>query len=236
MVTLDEVLQYQYLLGLLLPTTIYIYFFLRKENRKIMLVSGFLYTLVLLFGFAMSKLKSLPEYVSISPGYWHPQTLFGLGEITGGLAIEDILFMFLSGGLVLVLCGSKKINLDKSFGKIFIESVLFGTFFSILFLYFTHKNLMYVLCAFYTAGAIYLIFKNRFNIEYVKIMTKNSFIFGTFYFSLFIVFIIVFPDFVNHNYNLASYGNKSFLGVPILEILHGFTFGAFWSMLFRNKV
>lgn len=196
-----------------------------------MLYSGYLYTGVMLFGFLLTKLRHIPEYVTISPGYWHPETLFNLGRLSGGLALEDILFMFVSAGLV--------VGFSKRFGKLREDAYMsfaVASICSIVFLYFTHINLMYSLIFFYVAGAIYFIAKEKFSFLFFKEMLQNSFAFGFVYFLLFYIFITLFPTFVVDNYNLASYLNSSFLGVPIAEIMHGLAFGAYWSMLFENKV
>src|SRR5579871_5412607 len=91
---------YEYLFGVFILTCIWIVLYLiRKDLRKAMIWSGLFYIFWTLVGFILYRLFAFSPERSITPGYWAPPTLFNLGQKTGGLAIEDILFMFFVGGI-----------------------------------------------------------------------------------------------------------------------------------------
>jgi len=96
---------YEYLIGcIILSIPLFGIFFLRKDLWKPMIWSGVYYTVFLTIVFIvlsyLSWLFSVDPKRLVTPGYWEPKTLFNIGKITHGLAIEDILFQLIAGGIV----------------------------------------------------------------------------------------------------------------------------------------
>ena len=90
-----------YLIGDLVLVAIFaLLFFLRRDLRKIMIYSGSLYLILGIPCFFLLKLFSSDIARTTTPGYWSPPTLFNLGQRTGGLAIEDVMFMFFASALI----------------------------------------------------------------------------------------------------------------------------------------
>ena len=88
----------EYSIGVLILMALWLCFFmLRKDLRNEMILSGWYYFFVVSFIFILIKLINPQQ--TIVPGYWNPDTLFNLGRITGGYAIEDAFYVFLTGGI-----------------------------------------------------------------------------------------------------------------------------------------
>lgn len=222
-------LEYQYLIGmLLLPLPLFLFLYRNKNNRKIMIHSGIFFTLLLSACFIVGKTRSIPEHLSFNPGYWHPKTLFDLNTLTGGISIEDILFMFLAGGIAAV-CVEYILNSKIRTGVIrkhhylaFVFAILGGY----LFYKITHLNLMWTLIAFNLSGALYIIAVRR---DLIKHSLLGGVIFGGIYFALFLFFTLLFKDFIATNYTTNALLGIFVSNVPLEEILFGISLGMFWS-------
>src|SRR5262249_44579211 len=71
----------------------------RRDLRRLMVVSGSLY---LVYGFVLFlfiKLLASEPTKSITPGYWSPPSLLELNQKTGGYGVEDAIFSFFAGGI-----------------------------------------------------------------------------------------------------------------------------------------
>jgi hypothetical protein len=222
-------LEYQYLWGMLiLPLPLFLFFYRKKENRKIMLHSGLFFALLLSLCFAAGKTRHVPEALSFAPGYWHPKTLFDLNILTGGISIEDVLFMFFAGGIAAVsvefLFGRKiKTGIVKEHHY---WAFLFAIVGGYIFYKLTYLNLMWTLIAFNAAGALYIVIARK---DLLKHSLVGGIVGGAIYFLLFFLFNLIFPNFIVHNYNLETLVGIYIAGVPLEEILFGISFGLFWS-------
>src|SRR3989344_8742369 len=92
-----------YLYGNLIVALFWLFTFISREDlRKPMVWTGIIYSGFNVLGFTLWMFLSKHIYLGspITPGYWNPDTILNLSRITGGLAIEDVTFMFFVGGIV----------------------------------------------------------------------------------------------------------------------------------------
>lgn len=222
-------LQYQYLVGLLiLALPLFLFLFKKKNNRRAMIHSGIFFTILMTFCFVVANITTKPEALSITPGYWSPTTLFNLGAITGGLAIEDILFMFLFGGIAAVCVEfilQRKIKLGV-LKRHHYFAFLIAAVGGYIFYKTTHMSLMWSLIAFNFSGALYIMAARK---DLIAHSILGGLIFGVLYFILFFLFNVLFKDFILLNYNLPHLVGVFIFGVPIEEIIYGISLGMFWS-------
>jgi hypothetical protein len=209
-------------------------FYFRVDLRKPMLWTGLVYTILnvilLIFWTILKKFFYLGE--PIVPNYWNPNHLFDLGIITGILGIEDLIFMFSIGivvtGVYEYLYG-KKIVLKRSYKPSFVALISFFLSF-FFFAYFIKYNLIYPYILSTLFGAILLCLERRDLIRHALI-GGISFVIG--YSIFFLLFLIVFPDFISLAYNIKNLSGFIILGIPIEEFLYAFSFGTLWAPLYE---
>ena len=178
----------------------------------------------------------------ITPGYWEPQTLLGIGTLTAGLAIEDILFMFFIGGIAAVLYEyffHWRITIQRNDRRHHYHALVFGLFIALMFLLFFPLNIMYALIAFNFAGAA-VIWIER------EDLIPHSFLGGALllalYGLLFYAFNLFFPDFLIRAYHLENVSGILLAGIPLEEFLYAFGLGLLWAPIYeyehgaRNKM
>lgn len=236
---MDSIIQqYAYLIGTLVLAVIFISIYLwRKDLRKVMLYSGLAYVVLLTIGyvllFYLSVTHNSPR--SITPGYWAPPTLFDLGRKTSGYAVEDLLFIFFNGGIAAALyeiifsikVSKRRDNkLRKSYAIWFV--LLAG----LLVFKFTSLNAIYVLIAMQFAGAMGVFLQRR---DLLLHSLAGGLLFLIFYSSMFLVFNLLFPNFIDNYYQLQRTSGAWFLGVPIEEYLYALSFGMLWAPLYEYE-
>ncbi len=228
---------YEYLVGILIMAVIWALAFIpRKDLRRPMIWSGIAYIVAItVWFFALRSLFWL-GYIdsSITPGYWHPDTLFGLGKITGGYAIEDVLFMFFAGGIATFIYEyffKIRINIKKTY-KHHIRSPLIGLAGSVIFALIFKVNLMYSLIVFGFIGAIPIWIERK---DLIRHSLMGGLVFTILYFLAFRMYITIFPDFIARFYNLKNMWGIMFLGVPIEELLYALSFGLLWSPIYEYE-
>ena len=195
---------YEYLIGVLILAVIWVIgFFTRKDLRKPMIWSGVTYIIIITIGFLV--LKILSTFVDIGgqivPDYWNPHTLFNLGRITGGYAIEDVLFMFIVAGIATFayeFLFRKRIEFKKD-DKHHIRALIIGSIAASIFAIVFKANLIYPLMIFGLAGAITLWIERK---DLIKHSLLGSLTFVIIYFLSFLLFNTIFPNFINDVYNL----------------------------------
>jgi len=210
-------------------------FFLRKDLRKPMIWSGLYYMLVvtilviiwkILFSFSMAQ-------SGIIPNYWDPDTLFDL-ERTIGYSIEDALFMFFAGGIATFIYEfifRKKIEVKKSY-KHHLKAPIIGLVIATLVAAFIPINLIYSLIAFGLVGALTIWLERK---DLVKHSLFGGFAFLITYFAAFLLFNLLFPDFVNTIYHLENTTNIFIINVPLEELLYAISFGMLWSPIYEYE-
>jgi len=228
---------YEYLLGTLIMGIVWVLAFLpRKDLRKPMIWSGVAYIIAISVWFFALRFLFLLGYIdsSITPGYWHPNTLFNLGLITGGFAIEDILFMFFAGGIATFVYEyffKIKIKLKKTY-KHHIKSPLIGLAGSLLFAIVFDVNLIYSLIVFGFVGAIPIWIERK---DLIKHSLMGGLVILIVYFFVFQIYLLIYPDFISQFYNLENVWGIMFFGVPLEELLFALSFGFLWCPIYEYE-
>ena len=226
---------YEYLLGLSIPFIVWlVFFFLRKDLRRAMLWTGIFYIIFHVLLFLVWFI--LPPFVFVGEPtystYWHPQTLFNLGELTGNISIEDLLFMFIIGGIgaaTYELFLRKKISLRKSYRPHFLAlSVCFVLYF--LLARVLPMNVLYAYIFATFCGALVLWIQRK---DLLMHSLSGGGIFVLFYFLAFLTFNFLFPDFIAKFYYLSHLSGILILGVPLEELLYALSFGLLWAPLYE---
>jgi hypothetical protein len=166
------------------------------------------------------------------PTYWHPDSLFNLIE-KYGVGIESFMFLFFMSGIVSVIYQSIwRKKMEKISGQkqphlwlVFFAIVAFVGM-SVLFPTKAIYNLMLV----GALGATFIAYLRR---DLAKQILISAFVFGFFYFGVFILINLIFPGFVEYSYNLKNTWGILILGVPLEEIGVAFFSGAFWCTLYE---
>lgn len=230
--------RYAYLVGTLVLAIAFVSIFLiRRDLRKTMVYSGLFYVVVLACAFfiLLLFLSSTGSPRSITPGYWTPPTLFNLGQKTGGLAIEDLLFMFFNGGVAAALYElvfSQKVSSksDKRLKKGYAMAA--GLLAAYIVFAFTPLNAIYILISFQLFGALALIWQRR---DLLVHSLAGGLLFVVFYGVLFLIFNLLFPTFIGNYYHLQNTSHVWFLGIPLEEYLYGLSFGMLWAPLYEYE-
>ena len=204
-----------------------IIFFLNKKSRKEM----FLVSL-----FTMPFGLTEPLFV---PEYWNPPSLFNLASTTG-FDIESLIFSFAIGRIGAVLYESffkikhRKMTQRERHSKRHRFHMLALTSPVIVFLFlffFTNINPIYsASIAMFTGGIAAILC--RPNLKQKIII--SGIIFLLLYFLFFLFFNLIYPYAVTEFWNLSAISGILILGVPIEELMFGFTFGMIWSSLYEH--
>ena len=205
-------LDYTYLVADILLLFIWLIFFLhRKDLRKEMLIVSLL-----------SAPVGLTQYFFVQD-YWHPVYIWG-SSIVG---LEDILYMFATGGIVGVLY-------EEFFGRHFAKRHLKGHPIVTLLMTVLGVALMFVgmqvfhLNSIYVASALFLIFGS------VTIIFRHDLLYHAFWSGILlglvttvfeILMIFLFPTMIRSWWILENLSGVALLGVPIEEIIFASTFG-----------
>src|SRR3989344_2191199 len=207
----------EYIIGLTILCVIWAGFFVyRADMRKAMIWSGCTYVADLSIGFVVLKII-MPDLASertIVPGYWDPNTLFDLGRRTGGYAIEDAIYMFLTGGIAAAI-----------YEELFRKHI-------------GHRRAKHKPHIAMAAGAAGGLFAASFAIWIQrKDLIKHS-IFGgvsylIVYVASFLLFLQLFPNYITLHYSIENLSGFLLLGVPLEELLFAFSFGLMWSPIYE---
>ncbi len=228
---------YEYLIGDLILGVVWLFAFLyRKDLRKSMVWSGFAYLIIISILYIVLKIVSLFVYLGepIFPGYWYPNTLFGIGEITGGYAIEDALFMFFAGGFVSFIYEflfKEKIKFKKN-NKNHFRALVISAILSFVYAGIFNPNPIYPLIAFGVLGGFFICVERR---DLIKHSIYGGVSFLTFYFIFFLIFNFIFPYFMNDFYNLGNLSGVLILGIPLEELLYALSFGLVWAPMYEYE-
>lgn len=226
---------YEYLIGVVILFIVWlILFFIRKDLRKPMIWSGLAYLLIVtgyhIIWLIVSNFVYLGE--AVIPAYWNPDTLFNLGRITKGIAIEDLLFMFFVGGIatsIYEIFTKSKISLKKT-RRPHIIAPLIGVIVSFLFMLMFKPNPIYPFILFGFSAAIFLLVQRK---DLIKHAIYGGLIFLFIYFISYSLFNIIFPDFISNAYALENLSGIIILKIPLEEYLYALSLGMLWSPLYE---
>ena len=202
-------------------------FLFRKRLRKEMLLAS-LFTM--LFGFTE------PLFV---PKYWSPPSLFNLATNTG-FDIESFIFAFAVGGIGSVIyewiikVRHKKMNqheMNSKRHRYHLLAIISPFILFILLELLTRLNPIYsaVIAMFF--GGMAAVFCRP---DLKKKTFIGGFLFLGMYFLFFLFFNFVYPYAVQQFWNLNALLGILIFGVPLEELIFGFTFGMMWSSIYEH--
>ena len=203
---------------------LFIFWFLifasRKDLRREMLWASFL---GLPFG--------VIDYFLV-PGYWNPESLFGLMK-KFGVGIESFLLFFLMAGIVSVIYEFLARRTPKKMAgsrKLHLLPLLFSVIcFLALTILFPAKAIYNFMVAGVT-GALATVWLRR---DLLKQAGMSAVIFSLFYFIVLFLVIQIFKGLVANFYNLENMWGVLVLGVPLEELVVAFFVGGFWSIFYE---
>ena len=228
---------YEYLAGTGIGALVWTGLFLvRKDLRRPMVWSGSFYVVLLSIGFAAYRVTVNDPARSITPGYWAPPTLFNLGRLTGGYAIEDVLFMFFAAGIAAALYEllfRRAIATRPPAQKLKKRHALWVGLVGAMVVFSVFRvNAIYLLIAFNFFGALALMWQRR---DLVSQSLIGGLLFLAAYSCMFLAFNRLFPEFIPRYYHLELTSHIMIWGVPLEEYLYGFTFGLLWTPLYEYE-
>lgn len=172
------------------------------------------------------------------PEYWLPPSLFELAARTG-FDIESIIFSFAIGGVGAVLyniiAGRKLAPVSPHerhdprhrfhYAALALPFVLFPT------LYFLPWNPIYAGIAAMVAGAVA-------NVLCRPDLKVNTLIGGLLFLGFYTVFLLGLkwsaPGYIEQVWNLPALSGVLIYGLPLEELLFGFSFGLFWTGVYEH--
>ena len=172
------------------------------------------------------------------PRYWNPPSLFNLASKTH-FDIESLLFSWGTGGIASVLyeaalnvkhmkMATKELGKERRWLHMFSLSVM-PVAFGFLF-FFTGLNPIYCVSAGLFLGAVGAV-ACRSDLGWNTLL--GGLLFMGLYFFLFFFVILLFPSFISV-WNLSALSGIMVLGVPLEELMFGFTFGMIWSGVYEH--
>jgi len=207
----------------------------RKDLRRVMLYAGFVYLFYMTAVFLLSRILSSDPAKSITPGYWGPPSLWDLNKKTGGLGIEDTLYMFFVGAIAAGLYDTVfKIKLSKKPNKKLKKghALLFALVTGSLVFVFTPVNAVYLFIFIQLFGAAAIVWQRRDLLTHVLL---GGLFFMVLYAVLFLIFKLLFPHFLSNYYHLDRTSHLWLLGIPLEEYLYSFTLGMMWAPLYEYE-
>lgn len=204
------------ILALMMSFIWLILFFLRKGKREKMLIMSFA---VIPFAFF--------DYFS-QPGYWHPPTFFSIP-----VGIEGILYGFSFGGIASVLYSVKtskpgsQVKHSVGIRNIAVLSPVLVISIGLHFVF--DINMMISLPLGLLIGCLLMM---TIRPDLTKTLLYSGLFFGLIYLFILSVWLMIFPQ-AQEWWNLKIYGDITVFNVPLGEVLFGFLFGAFWSVLYE---
>lgn len=229
---------YEYLLGIVLMGLLwFLVFWIRKDLRKIIVWGSLSYLYLISFIFIFVTLISLfidLGPIALNPIYWHPSTLFDLGRITRGYAIEDAIFVFFAGGITTFLYELffrhkiKYVKKHKHHMLAFVVAMITTGIFAAVMK--TNPIYPMIFFGFVGAGTILLLRK-----DLISHSLCGGIIFLLLYFFAFLIFNRIFPNFIADNYNLNSISGILVAGVPLEELLYALSTGLFWAPVYEYE-
>jgi len=172
------------------------------------------------------------------PAYWNPPSLFDLAQKTG-FDLESLVFTFAIGGVGSVLYNALTRHRPASLPLLeralhrhrWHRAALFVPIVTFLFLYWLSWNPIYpaILAMASGGGATALCRPDLAR----KTLVGAGIFFG--YYALFMAALLVFaPGYIEQVWNLPQLTGVLVWGIPVEELLFGFTFGMYWTSVYEH--
>ncbi len=167
------------------------------------------------------------------PQYWTPPSLFNLDQKIR-VGIEDVLWAAAVGGIASVvaeillkerLSAIRKAARKRHFAPFVVVVVVF------IALEFWHpgKTIYNTIIAF-AVGALVIAYLRS---DLLPTMLTGALSFTILYFALFLIFLCLYPGFIQRYYNIPNLLGIYVVGVPVEELLFAGTGGAIWSVAYE---
>ena len=213
---------YSYLVGALIFDAAWLACYLLGKN----------YRAEIRWGTLISAPLTLTSILFI-PQYWLPPSLFDLDQKIK-VGIEDFLWAAAVGGIASVvaeillkdrLSRLRKVAHKRHFAPFVVIVVVF------IALELWHKDKTIYNCIItFAIGAIVIAILRS---DLIPTMLVGALNFTALYFVLFLIVLLLYPDFVNRFYNIPKLLGIYVRGVPIEELLFAGTGGAIWSVAYE---
>jgi hypothetical protein len=213
---------YSYLVGALIFDVAWLACYLLGKNYRAEIRWGTLIAAPL----ALTSILFIPQY-------WTPPSLFNLDQRIK-VGIEDFLWAAAVGGIASAvaeillkerLSSLRKVRRKRHFAPFVLVVVLFVA----LELWHKDKTIYNCILAFAIGAAVIAWVRS----DLIPTMITGALSFMTLYFALFLVFLFLYPGFVQRYYNVPNLLGVYIAGVPIEELLFAGTGGAIWSVAYE---
>jgi len=167
------------------------------------------------------------------PQYWSPPSLFDLDQRIR-VGIEDVLWAAAVGGIASVvaeiLLKERLSALRKGVRKRHLAPfVVVVVVFIVLELWHPGKTIYNTIIAFAIGAVVIAVLRS----DLIPTMLIGALSFALLYFALFLVFLFLYPGFIQRYYNIPNLLGIYVHGVPIEELLFAGTGGAVWSVAYE---
>jgi lycopene cyclase-like protein len=167
------------------------------------------------------------------PQYWTPPSLFNLDKKIR-IGIEDFLWAAAVGGIASVIA---EIILKERLSKLrssarkrhYAPFIVVVVVFIALEVWHSNKTIYNTIIAF-AVGAVVIAFLRS---DLLPSMLIGAASFAALYFALFLIFLALYPEFVQRYYNIPNLLGIYVLDVPIEELLFAASGGAIWSVAYE---
>ncbi len=213
---------FAYLVGALIFDAAWLVCFLAGKRYRPQMIWGTVITAPL----ALTSILFVPQY-------WTPPSLFDL-DARFRVGIEDFLWAGAVGGIASVvgeiflkekLAARRKQPRKKHYAPFVVMVVVF----LILWVWHPYKNIYNTVIAFSVCALVVAFLRS----DLILTMFVGAAVFTILYFALFLYFLALYPDFVEHYYNLPNLLGIRLRGVPIEELLFAASGGAVWSVAYE---
>jgi len=213
---------YSYLLGALIFDVAWLACYVVGKNYRAAIRWGTLISAPL----ALTSILFVPQY-------WTPPSLFDLDQKIR-VGIEDFLWAAAVGGIASVVAEillKERLSVIRKAARKqhFAPFVVVVVVFIALELWYRDKTIYNTIIAF-AIGAVVIAYLRS---DLIPTMLIGALSFTALYFVLFLVVLLLYPDFVRRYYNIAHLLGIYVRGVPIEELLFAGTGGAIWSVAYE---
>jgi hypothetical protein len=172
------------------------------------------------------------------PEYWNPPSLFELAQRTG-FDLESIIFSFAIGGIAAVLYNilarKRQEPLrpeDRRHSRHRWHRWALATPFALFpILYFLPWNVIYAGIAAMIAGAFAAVLCR-------PDLRLNTLVGGVLFLALYTIFLLGLkwsaPGYIEQVWNLKALSGVSIYGLPLEELMYGFSFGLVWTGIYEH--
>jgi len=213
---------YSYLVGVLIFGAAWLACYLIGKN----------YRAEIRWGTLISAPMALTSILFV-PQYWTPPSLFDLDQKIR-VGVEDVLWAAAVGGIASVvaeiLLKERLSALRKGVRKRhFVPFILVVVVFIVLQLWHPGKTIYNTIIAFAIGAVVIAVLRS----DLIPTMLTGALSFALLYFALFLIFLLLYPGFIQRYYNIPNLLGIYVLGVPIEELLFAGRGGAIWSVAYE---